>query len=309
MNRGGLGTAAHRADPGGLAQKRRGLAVSTHGLVHIYRSEGHDVAALAGVDLEVQAGEMVGLLGPSGAGKSTLLTLFGGLLRPSAGKIRIGPFDLGSMDESQLDEYRAAEVGLILQGAARNLLPYLTPRHNVEFAQSAARSAGRPVPGVGEILDLVGLAGRSATPLAALTPGELQLVALAVSVSTRPGLLLADEPTSQLDHANGLQVAELLRTTRDRWGTTVVVVTHDAALGNLMDRSLAMRDGRIGTEDRRDTDGRRGEQLAVIGHDGTVQLPPDLLDRFPPGGRARVVRRADHVELHPVPPDDGQAQP
>ena len=127
-------------------QERRGLAVSTHGLVHIYRAEGHDVAALAGVDLDVGAGEMVGLLGPSGAGKSTLLTLFGGLMRPSAGRIRIGGHDLGRMDEPALDEYRAADVGMVLQGAGRNLLPYLGPRDNVAFAQTAARAVGRPVP-------------------------------------------------------------------------------------------------------------------------------------------------------------------
>ncbi|MDQ2781142.1 MAG: ATP-binding cassette domain-containing protein [Actinomycetota bacterium] len=294
MNRGGLGTAAHRADPGGLAQKRRGLAVSTHGLVHIYRSEGHDVAALAGVDLEVQAGEMVGLLGPSGAGKSTLLTLFGGLLRPSAGKIRIGPFDLGSMDESQLDEYRAAEVGLILQGAARNLLPYLTPRHNVEFAQSAARSAGRPVPGVGEILDLVGLAGRSATPLAALTPGELQLVALAVSVSTRPGLLLADEPTSQLDHEARDLVLAALRQVNHEVGTTVVLVTHDAEVAARLPRTVTIRDGRVGGE------GRSGEEYAVVSADGSLPLPDHVLVGFPPGTLVRVHEEDGRWMLIPV---------
>ncbi|MEO8829920.1 ATP-binding cassette domain-containing protein [Lapillicoccus sp.] len=294
MNRGGLGITAHAADPGGLAQKRRGLAVSTHGLVHIYRSEGHDVAALAGVDLEVQAGEMVGLLGPSGAGKSTLLTLFGGLLRPSAGKIRIGPFDLGSMDESQLDEYRAAEVGLILQGAARNLLPYLTPRHNVEFAQSAARSAGRPVPGVGEILDLVGLAGRSATPLAALTPGELQLVALAVSVSTRPGLLLADEPTSQLDHEARDLVLAALRQVNHEVGTTVVLVTHDAEVAARLPRTVTIRDGRVGGE------GRSGEEYAVVSADGSLPLPDHVLVGFPPGTLVRVHEEDGRWMLIPV---------
>ncbi len=294
MNRAGHGPSAHRPDPGGLTQERRGLAVSTRGLVHIYRSEGHDVAALAGVDLEVRPGEMVGLLGPSGAGKSTLLTLFGGLLRPSAGKIRIGPFDLGSMDEAQLDEYRATEVGLILQGAARNLLPYLSPRHNVEFAQSAARSAGRPVPGVGEILDLVGLEGRAVTPLAALTPGELQLVALAVSVSTRPGLLLADEPTSQLDHEARDLVLTALRQVNREVGTTVVLVTHDAEVAARLPRTVTIRDGRIGGE------GRSGEEYAVVAADGSLPLPDHALGAFPPGTLVRVHEQDGRWTLVPV---------
>jgi putative ABC transport system ATP-binding protein len=193
-------TAAWIRGPGAPGAERGGLAVSTHGLVHIYRSEGHDVAALAGVDLDIAPGEVVGLLGPSGAGKSTLLTLFGGLMRPSAGRIRVGHQDLTRMDEAQLDDYRAGDVGLILQGAARNLLPFLSPRDNVAFAQSAARGAGRPVPPVGEVLELVGLGTKARAPLTELTPGQLQLTALAVAMSTRPGLLLADEPTSQLDH-------------------------------------------------------------------------------------------------------------
>ena len=132
----------------------RGLAVSTHGLVHIYRSEGHDVAALAGVDLDVRAGEMVGLLGPSGAGKSTLLTLFGGLMRPERrpdpdrwSRPRRGWTRRPSTSTAR------ADVGLVLQGAGRNLLPYLTARDNVAFAQTAARSAGRTVPTPGEVLD------------------------------------------------------------------------------------------------------------------------------------------------------------
>ncbi|MDQ2797152.1 MAG: ATP-binding cassette domain-containing protein [Actinomycetota bacterium] len=277
-----------------LLPERRGLAVSTHGLVHIYRSEGHDVAALAGVDLEVRAGEMVGLLGPSGAGKSTLLTLFGGLLRPSAGKIRVGPYELGSMDESQLDEYRAAEVGLVLQGAGRNLLPYLTPRGNVEFAQVAARSVGRRVPGAGEILELVGVDGKAGARLSSLTPGELQLVALAVSVSTQPGLLLADEPTSQLDHQARDVVLDALDQINREIGTTVVLVTHDAVVAGRLPRTVTIRDGRIGGE------GRSGEEYAVVSADGSLPLPDHVLAAFPPGTLVRVQETDGHWTLVPA---------
>ncbi len=260
----------------------RGLPVSTHGLVHIYSSDGHDVAALAGVDLSVRAGEMVGLLGPSGAGKSTLLTLFGGLLRPSAGKIRIGSFELASMNEQQLDEYRAAEVGFVLQGSARNLMPYLTPRQNVEFAQRAARSTGQEVPAVGEVLELVGLHGKANTELTALTPGQLQLTALGVAVSTYPGLLLGDEPTSQLDHEARDVVLDAIHQVNREVGTTVVVVTHDADVAARLPRTVTIRDGRVGSE------GRSGEEYAVVSVGGSLPLPTHVLDSFPPGTLVRV---------------------
>ena len=273
--------------------ERRGLAVSTHGLVHIYRAEGHDVAALAGVDLDVRAGEMVGLLGPSGAGKSTLLTLFGGLMRPSAGRIRIGGHDLSRMDEPALDEYRAADVGMVLQGAGRNLLPYLGPRDNVAFAQSAARAVGRPVPAPGEVLELVGLTDVARTPLSSMTPGRLQLTALAVAISTLPGLLLADEPTSQLDHRARDLVLDRLHEVNRQVGTTVVLVTHDAEVAARLPRTITIRDGRVGGE------GRQGEEYAVVSADGSLPLPDDVLGDFPPGSLIRVHRDGDRWTLIP----------
>jgi ABC-type lipoprotein export system ATPase subunit len=274
-----------------LGIERRGLAVSTHGLVHIYRSEGHDVAALAGVDLDVRAGEMVGLLGPSGAGKSTLLTLFGGLMRPSAGRIRIGGHDLGRMAEAALDEYRAADVGLVLQGAGRNLLPYLDARENVAFAQQPARAVGRPVPTPGEVLDLVGLTDVARAPLETLTPGRLQLTALAVAISTLPGLLLADEPTSQLDHRARDLVLDRLHDVNRQVGTTIVLVTHDAEVAARLPRTVTIRDGRVGGE------GRSGEEYAVVSADGSLPLPDDVLVDLPPGTLVRVHRDGDRWTL------------
>lgn len=260
----------------------RGLAVSTHGLVHIYRAEGHDVAALSGVDLSVGAGQMVGLLGPSGAGKSTLLTLFGGLMRPSAGRIRIGDHELASMSEQALDEFRAADVGIILQGASRNLLPYLTARENIAFAQGAAKAAGRDLPTPRDVLDLIGLDGRGDTPLDGLTPGQLQLAALGVATATSPGLLLCDEPTSQLDHQARNLVLDTLAQVNREVGTTVIVVTHDPAVAARMPRTVTIRDGRVGGE------GRSGEEYTVVAADGSLPLPHHALEAFPPGALLRV---------------------
>ena len=223
------------------------MRVVTRGLVHIYRAEGHDVAALSGIDLVVAPGERLALLGPSGAGKSTLLTLFGGLLRPSAGRIHVGDHDLTRMPEDELDALRGLEIGMVLQGAARNLLPYLSARANIGFAQAAARSRGRAVPDPAEVAALVGLSPRAAdAPLPTLTPGELQLSAVAVAVSCRPGLLLGDEPTSQLDHEARDVVLDALAQVNSEWGTTVVVVTHDPDVAARMPRTITIRDGRVG---------------------------------------------------------------
>jgi ABC-type lipoprotein export system ATPase subunit len=260
-----------------------GVRVVTRGLVHIYRAEGHDVAALSGIDLVVAPGERVALLGPSGAGKSTLLTLFGGLLRPSAGRVLVGEHEMSRLPEAELDEVRGTEIGMVLQGAARNLLPYLSARGNVAFAQAAARRRGQDVPAPHEVLDLVGFPGGSAdAPLGALTPGHLQLLAVAVAVSCRPGLLLADEPTSQLDHGARDVVLDGLGEVNERWGTTVVVVTHDPDVAGRMSRTITIRDGRVGAE------GRAGEEFAVVSADGSVPLPPHALAALPPGSLLRV---------------------
>ena len=181
----------------------RGLAVRTRGLVHVYRGEGRDVAALAGIDLTVRAGEMIALLGPSGAGKSTLLSLLAGLFRPTAGTVLVGDLDLTSASQRELDSLHATDVSLMLQGAGRNLLPFLTAHQNIAFAQQAARdvtTAEDRLPSAPTLLGMVGLGDEGDVPLAHLTPGQLQLVTLAVVLSIGPGLLLADEPTSRLDH-------------------------------------------------------------------------------------------------------------
>lgn len=259
-----------------------GLPVRTHGLVHIYRAEGHDVAALSGVDLTVAAGERIALLGPSGAGKSTLLALFGGLLRPSAGRIHVGDHELSRMTEGEIDAFRAGDVGIVLQGAARNHLPWLTVRGNLDFAQRPARRGGRAVPAVDDLLALLGLTAVADESLDRLTPGQLQLAALAVALASGPGLLLGDEPTSQLDHEARDVVLDALAEVGRTLGTTVVVVTHDPDVARSFPRTVTIRDGRVGGE------GRSGEEYSVVAADGSLPLPPPALDAFPPGTLVRV---------------------
>jgi putative ABC transport system ATP-binding protein len=272
------------------------LAISCRGLVFIYRLEGYDVVALAGVDLDIGAGESVALIGPSGSGKSTLLALLGGLLTPSAGRLAVGDHDLVKAGAEERAQMRAGSVGMVLQGASRNLLPYLSAEQNVRFAQRGVTgSARRSLPPAREVLSLVGLGVRGRAKLRPehLAPGERQRLALAVALANRPGLLLADEPTSQLDSRARDEVLTALDSVRSH-GTTVVVVTHDPAVGLRMGRTVTIRDGRVGAE------GRRGEDYAVVGRDGTIHLPADVLRVFTPGtlvdvwlepdGSARLVR-------------------
>ncbi len=268
-----------RAERTPAAGSASGLGVRTRGLVHIYRAEGHDVAALAGVDLTIAPGERVALLGPSGSGKSTLLALLGGLLRPSAGLVQVGGHELSSMTEGELDAFRAAEVGIVLQGAARNLLPYLSLRDNVRFAQGAAR---RPVPEPDEVLATLGLSAHAGERPARLAPGQVQLAATAVALATGPGLLVADEPTSQLDHDARDVVLAALATASETFGTTVVCVTHDPEVASFFPRSVTIRDGRVGGE------GRSGEEYAVVAADGSLPLPQTVLEAHPPGTLLRL---------------------
>ena len=273
-------------------RERRGLAVSTHGLVHIYRSEGHDVAALAGVDLDVRAGEMVGLLGPSGAGKSTLLTLFGGLMRPER---RPDP-DRRSRPRRGWTRRPSTSTAPPTSGwssrgrdatCCRTSPPATTsPSPRRPLAPPDGRCPPRA-----RCSSWSGSTDAARPPSSTMTPGRLQLTALAVAISTLPGLLLADEPTSQLDHEARDLVLDRLHEVNRQVGTTVVLVTHDADVAARLPRTVTIRDGRVGGE------GRRGEEYAVVSADGSLPLPDDVLDDLPPGTLVRVHREGDRWTL------------
>jgi putative ABC transport system ATP-binding protein len=263
------------------------LAVACRRVVHIYRAEGGDVVALSGVDLSINPGEMLALVGPSGSGKSTLVALLGGLMRPSAGRVSVGTYDMGKLTDAEISRLRGTEIGVVLQGAARNLLPYATLHRNVWLAQRrAAHTAGIELDDPERILDLVGLRGKASAKIGDLAPGARQRAALAVGIAASPGLLLVDEPTSQLDTHGRDEVLGALETVNAERGTTIVVVTHDAEVGARLGRAVTIRDGRVGAE------GRDGQDFAVVAGDGTVQLPPEVLGEFPPGTLFTV----DHVD-------------
>jgi len=274
----------------------RGLDAHCSSLVHLYSSESAQVVALRGVDLDIDAGEMVALLGPSGTGKSTLLKLLGGLIHPTAGRIVVGGRDLRSLSAAELRLLRATEIGMVLQDAGTNLLPYATGEQNVWFAQIGARRAGHAVAEPEQVLRQLDLGALSGERVNSLSGGAQQLMALAVGVAASPSLLLVDEPTSQLD-ADGRDAAiALLRAINERLGSTIVMVTHDPAVASAISRTVTIRDGRVGAE------GRHGEEFAVVGTDGSVQLPPDVLEVLAPNTLVRIVRHHDGVDLRVAEP-------
>jgi putative ABC transport system ATP-binding protein len=216
-------------------------------LTQVYRDDGgSEVTALAEVSLQVRPGETVALVGPSGAGKSTLLMLLSGLVRPTAGRVQVTGTEVSELSERALLRFRSWSVGMVLQTPGRNLLSYATARQNVQFAQRHGRrprAARREE--ADELLasvDLTEHAGRSA---GLLSGGQQQRLALAVALAGEPAVLLADEPTSQLDRHTGDAVIALMLAARERRGTALVVVTHDLHVSEALDSSYVLRDGHL----------------------------------------------------------------
>ena len=216
-------------------------SVETRHLVKVY-GDGANVRALDGVDLRIARGEFVSIMGPSGSGKSTLLNMLGALDRPTSGSVLIGDCDLATVRD--LDRFRGRTVGFIFQ--LHNLIPTLTARENVEVPMR-----GQPIGArarrkrAEELIGLVGMAGRANHLPNQLSGGERQRVAIARSLANQPEIVLADEPTGNLDSQSGADVIALMHQLNHEFSTTVIIVTHDAAIARQADRILNMRDGRI----------------------------------------------------------------
>ena len=219
------------------------LIVEARGLERTYDAGETRVAALAGLDLQVRRGEFVAVMGPSGSGKSTLLNILAGLERPTAGRVAVDGVDLGSLDEEGLARYRRGNVGIVFQ--AFNLLPRYRVVDNVAFP---LLFAGIPQPErqrrAAAVLERLGMGPRAGHRPSQLSGGEMQRTAIARALVTDPALLLADEPTGNLDSANGAALLTLLDELHAK-GQTIVLVTHDATIAERPQRVVRMRDGRI----------------------------------------------------------------
>ncbi len=205
------------------------------------------VHALRGVDLDIYAGELVGIIGPSGSGKSTLLGLIGGLDKPTQGTIELAGVDVTKMNEDQLTEVRNEKIGFIFQFF--NLIPTLTALENVALPIQFARKRNfNPEKRAKELLTLLGMGDRLGHRPSELSGGQQQRVAIARALANNPPILLADEPTGNLDTESGAMVMEALETIRRESGTTVVIVTHDQHIAEATDRIITLVDGRIVTD-------------------------------------------------------------
>ena len=258
-------------------------------LVKIYRisNEGGisvEVQALQGLDIIVNDGEMLGVVGASGSGKSTLLNVLGGLDRPTGGRVMIGKRNLGKLTEHALDIYRRDEVGFVWQHGTRNLIPYLTALENVELPLTLSGKVGKSSrERAVELLELVGLGERMDHRLDELSGGEQQRIAISIALANNPSLLLADEPTGELDTATAKTIYELLRDLNRRLRLTMVIVSHDPGIAKHVDRVVAVRDGKLASETVRVQKSDGGEhhvELAVLDSAGRVQLPREYLDEF-----------------------------
>jgi ABC-type lipoprotein export system ATPase subunit len=283
-------------------------------LVKIYRLSGLEVVALQGLNLVVQPGELMGIVGASGSGKSTLLNILGGLDRPSAGQVTVNGRNLLKTSETALDEYRRTEVGFVWQQTARNLIPYLSARGNVELpmtiesvAPSQKRAWSR------ELLETVGLWEHRDHRLAQLSGGQQQRVAIAVALANRPKLLLGDEPTGEVDSATAREILDLFRQMNERFGLTTIIVTHDPEVARAVDRVVTIRDGSTSSETvRRVADVEAAlaqgasssaavyEEFVVVDGAGRLQIPPDLRAELDIVDRVTLERADGGILIRPA---------
>lgn len=278
------------------------------GLVRIFTAQGVEVQALQGLDLTVRQGEMVALVGASGSGKSTLLGILSGSDTPSAGRAHVSGHDLVAMRGRERLDYRRRTVGFVWQQSARNLLPYLTARQNVAMVHAVAGviAKDRQAAQADELLDQLGVADVADRHPAQLSGGQNQRVAIAVALANEPKVLLADEPTGELDEQTSAEVlAAMERANRER-SVTTLIVTHDAAVAEHVDRTVRIRDGRTATETLRtmhtDAEGRSvrtAAEYAVLDRAGRMQLPAEYVEALRLRERVRLSLQPDRIEVRP----------
>lgn len=280
-------------------------------LFKIYKIADLEVVALRGLDLRVERGEVVAIVGASGSGKSTLLQILAGYDTPSAGGIIVGDKDLLRMSVRQMEEYRRSEVGFIWQQTGRNLFPYLTAVENVELPMMLTDTKKRRQRAL-DLLEMVSLSQRAHHTHEKLSGGEQQRVAIAVALANKPPLLLADEPTGELDDATASEILDLFGSINKDMDTTILIVTHDRDIAFKVGRVVTIRDGKMATEVRRKVTSQRItseadteallEEFALVDSMGRIQVPRDLLDKLKIGDRARLSVENNSVALRP---DDG----
>jgi ABC-type lipoprotein export system ATPase subunit len=290
--------------------------IACDNMVKIYKVADLEVVALQGLDLLVDKGEFIAIVGASGSGKSTLMNILAGLDVPSAGKATVAGHDLVAMDARERTTYRRRIIGFVWQQTGKNLLPYLSAVENVELPMilDGTPSRHRRARAL-ELLELVGLADRARHRPDRLSGGEQQRVAIAVALANAPEVLLADEPTGELDTGTSHELFDMMRSINHDLGVTIVVVTHDPLVSGQVTRTVAIRDGRTSSETLRrrelgdDGDHRIiSEEFAVLDRAGRLQLPREHVEALELERRVRLVLQPDHIGVWPDRPSTPTAK-
>ena len=269
-------------------------------LFKIYKIADLEVVALRGLDLVIEKGEVVAIVGASGSGKTTLLNILAGYDTPSAGKVAVGDKDLLRMTGKDVEVYRREDVGFVWQQTSRNLFPYLTSLENVALPMMLTNlSSKERKTRAQELLELMGMGHRMNHTPEKLSGGEQQRVAIGVSLANHPPLLLADEPTGELDDATAGEILDLFGTVNKELDTTIVIVTHDPEIAYKVGRVVLIRDGKTSTEIRRKVSYQRIsgeaeaeaelEEFTLVDGAGRVQIPREILEELKIKDRARLV--------------------
>ncbi len=289
-------------------QTKNGYYITCEDVFKIYKIADLEVVALRGLDLLVREKELMAIVGASGSGKTTLLNILGGLDNPTAGKVQVGDRDLVNISARDLGKYRRQEVGFVWQQTGRNLIPYLTAFQNVELPLTLLGwSPRKRKQRAAEMLEAVGLSSRMNHRPERLSGGEQQRVAIAVALAHNPPLLLADEPTGELDSLSAANILDIFHSLNEVYGVTIIIVTHDNSITGKVDRVVTIRDGRTSIESVRGT--KRGqekpdqavsyEEFIVLDGVGRLQLPREYVDKLGLKGRVRVLMEDDHITVWP----------
>ena len=275
------------------------LHINCTGLYKIFKVSDLEVVALRGVDLDIGYGELISIVGASGSGKSTLLNILAGYESPSAGDVQVGNFDLLGINQKEAVEYRKSEVGFVWQQTGKNLVPYLDIYSNIELRMMASdlskKERSSRVDSLIEFLNLNSISSRLPENISG---GEQQVSAIAVALANQPPLLLADEPTGELDDETSTMVLEKMRYVNENYGTTVVIVTHDPKIEDHVNRSIGMRDGKVVKEVLRKK--KKKSEFVVIDSFGGVQIPQEILSKSKIESKASLTSDKSKISLNKI---------
>ena len=301
--------------------------IRCEGLVKIYKVAKLEVFAIQGLDLQIERGELLGIVGASGSGKSTLMNILGGLDRPSAGGVWVDGLNMLKLSHSALNHYRSTKVGFVWQQGARNLIPYLSAVENVRLPVTLAGKGAQihTSKWADELLEAVGLSDRKHHKLVEMSGGEQQRVAIAVALANKPALLLADEPTGEVDTNTATRIFKVFQDLNKNFRLTIIIVSHDPTIARHVDRVVAIRDGKTSSETTRqqvsiEQSAAAGHSVAEIGAGqavaakhyeileevtlldsaGRLQIPREYIEKFNIEGRVQLEVVEDGILIRPA---------